>query len=293
MTDTLPARPYPPEEFNPDNAHVSSNEEQFMHDAAASAENVIMRGVYADAEGMEHPKPYTIPDKVVHDMVIQQAKSVHRDHHVTAERDYYHDESRFDEKTGMSTEKVMNEDLMHALALAYREKKGVVLVEIDGSGLKAVNDEHTSLAGDHLIQATAKGIKSRVRKQDRAYRRSDGSDEFYVLMPFIQLDKDSSFDFFAQYRKGLEAAVQKAIDQDEELRTSPKRDLMGVSIGIGWVDFSDEDPRHEIMSRKEVAEELLSMASADRNKNKEEARNARNEARLEAGEEIPSDERLQ
>jgi diguanylate cyclase (GGDEF)-like protein len=281
MSDTLSLHP-------PDAARESGadmpNSNEIIQDATQAAERIVLG---------EDDRPRRITTPLERELIKDGAKSARHEQALLAQNESLTNESMVVPRTGLSTEKVLRSDIVKYISLAMRENAGVMLLEVDGSGLKAVNDEHGTAIGDNYIMALAKGIQNRPRQHDRVYRRRDGSDEFWVLIPFIRLREGKIDEVIEVLKDGVAATVAKEIDADPELAKSPVRNLMGVSVGAGWVNFADHDPRHEVMSNQDIADKLFSMAAEDRILEKKHQINARNQARLEAGEAIPEDERLQ
>lgn len=282
MTDTLHQQPPQPE--NPD--HQPRPDDEFMHDAAVHVERVILGDVGVDGSN----KPTTITTDLERRLIREGADdAVHKDMSIEHAEDLSQ-ESRFDKLTEMATKIVLDEDILHALSLAQRENQGVALVEVDVGGVKATNDTHGLPIGDKLIAAAGRGVQSRKRRGDWVYRRGAEGDEFWVLVPVAHVDEESFPDFNNAMTKGLSREVNAEIDRVPELANSKWRNIMGATIGVGWMSY--RNPRYAHMDPQEIAEELFQKASDARNAHKESQKDARNAKLLEDGKELHEDERF-
>ncbi|AXQ29857.1 diguanylate cyclase [Solimonas sp. K1W22B-7] len=85
-----------------------------------------------------------------------------------------------DALTGLPNRALFLDRLDTALERARRAQRSFALMYIDIDGFKPVNDTHGHLAGDHLLQAIAERLRSRMRRSDTVARL--GGDEFAVIM---------------------------------------------------------------------------------------------------------------
>src|SRR5579864_3969290 len=90
------------------------------------------------------------------------------------------DESRTDPLTGVGNRRLMERDLVTALARARRHHGGFSVAMIDVDSFKAYNDEHGHAAGDDALRAIAQAIARNCRAEDTAYRY--GGEEFLLLL---------------------------------------------------------------------------------------------------------------
>jgi diguanylate cyclase (GGDEF)-like protein len=89
--------------------------------------------------------------------------------------------SRRDGLTGAVQRDVGEEQLVHELARARRERSVLVVAFVDLDGLKRINDTHGHLQGDRLLQRCAHAWSGALRQGD--YLARLGGDEFLVLLP--------------------------------------------------------------------------------------------------------------
>ncbi len=86
---------------------------------------------------------------------------------------------------------VLNRHAFYSLVGASRDEAkkplggSVAVVDIDN--LKPLNDQHGHVAGDAVIRAVAKAIRSVIRAEDLLFRW--GGDEFMVILPHVNLEE--------------------------------------------------------------------------------------------------------
>jgi diguanylate cyclase (GGDEF)-like protein/PAS domain S-box-containing protein len=111
---------------------------------------------------------------------------------------------------------LINQEL--ARADRYNHTTSVIMLDIDH--FKKVNDRYGHIAGDHVIQHTAKILSKNLRRTDRIGRY--GGDEFIILLPETELSKAKSI--AQKLRKKIEGARLKLDDKTIQITSS-----MGVS----------------------------------------------------------------
>lgn len=106
-----------------------------------------------------------------------------------------------DPLTGASNRTNLLENLQKEHELCNRKSLSCALIMIDLDHFKQVNDEFGHAAGDKVLIALVKCIKSQLRKYDQLYRY--GGEEFLVCLPQTELDDAKSFS--ERLRAGVEA----------------------------------------------------------------------------------------
>jgi diguanylate cyclase (GGDEF)-like protein len=89
--------------------------------------------------------------------------------------------ARTDPLTGIANRRWLDEELTRELAWARRHSVPMCVALIDIDDLKAYNDRHGHLGGDHLIVSAVEAWRGAIRPSDFLARV--GGDEFMLLMP--------------------------------------------------------------------------------------------------------------
>lgn len=105
----------------------------------------------------------------------------------TEQRLYYL--ANYDSLTELPNRTLFRDRLRHAMALARRNRKKIALFFLDIDHFKSINDSLGHLAGDQLLQAVARRIRSCAREGDTVARM--GGDEFTVILEGIQSHQDA------------------------------------------------------------------------------------------------------
>ena len=95
-----------------------------------------------------------------------------------AERSLAH-RATHDALTGVGNRAMMQDRLLHALAVRAEQRSLLALTFIDLDGFKAINDRFSHAAGDCVLEVVASRIQRAVRARDTVARW--GGDEFLVL----------------------------------------------------------------------------------------------------------------
>ena len=104
-----------------------------------------------------------------------------------AERATQH-RAQHDALTNLPNRSLLNDRMQQAVdrAIRYRNKVGVFLVDMDR--FKEINDTLGHAAGDRVLVTVAQRLRESVRASDSVLRI--GGDEFLVVMPDVQEDRD-------------------------------------------------------------------------------------------------------
>jgi diguanylate cyclase (GGDEF)-like protein/PAS domain S-box-containing protein len=131
----------------------------------------------------------------------------------------------YDTLTNLPNRRLLEDRLKLALANAHRNDKFVVLLFMDLDHFKQVNDSLGHLAGDNLLQQTAKRILACVREGDTVARQ--GGDEFVLLLPDLVSNTDAMYAASTVGEK-IREALSSPFDLDgTEASVTPS---MGISI---------------------------------------------------------------
>lgn len=93
-----------------------------------------------------------------------------------------------DALTDLPNRVLLNDRILHAIAVATRYNKGFAILFFDLDRFKLVNDSLSHEAGDELLRLVAKRLFSLVRKEDTLARL--GGDEFVILVSGLIHDED-------------------------------------------------------------------------------------------------------
>ncbi len=127
----------------------------------------------------------------------------------------------YDSLTGLGNRAMLLERLEAAFEKARRGDKRLALHYIDLDGFKAVNDDGGHAAGDAVLRAVAKRLRSNVREGDLIARI--GGDEFVVVQTMIEAAGDTE----ALAKRLIEAMREPFAWEGETYR-------VGATIGIAF-----------------------------------------------------------
>lgn len=129
--------------------------------------------------------------------------------------------AHFDSLTGLPNRVLLADRLHQAMTQALRRKTMLAVTFLDLDGFKAVNDQYSHKAGDHLLAALAGHMKRALREGDTLARI--GGDEFIAVLIDLP-DVESSAPMLSRM---LEAATETVYYEGNALRVSAS---MGVSV---------------------------------------------------------------
>jgi diguanylate cyclase (GGDEF)-like protein/PAS domain S-box-containing protein len=158
---------------------------------------------------------------VFHDVSVARSMSMQMTH--SAQHDFL---------TGLPNRMLLNERVSHAIALASRHMKKVVVLFLDLDGFKHINDSLGHPIGDQLLQSIAKRLVNCVRGTDTVSRQ--GGDEFVVLLSEVAQSEDAAI----SARRMLQAVAEPHSINQHDLHVTAS---IGVSI------YPDDGPDAETL----------------------------------------------
>ncbi|WP_438969719.1 diguanylate cyclase [Methylophaga sp.] len=139
---------------------------------------------------------------------------------IQALRDEYADiEQNRDPLTEAQTRSNLLSDLREQRALVERGKQVCILAMLDLDHFKRINDEFGHVAGDDVLVATVRCVKSQLRSYDRIYRY--GGEEFMICMPSTTID---------EAREVMERIREAIAEQHFEFTESQVTASFGVTV---------------------------------------------------------------
>lgn len=280
---------------DPDASADSRFDEELRRLSAEAAHRLITQDDEANwepvnTESLDPSQPLSDRERRI---VTDDAKALfasHNRHHEDTERiRSLEADARIDKMTGLRTHKVFEDDLPRMLALAEREHSVVAVWQIDGAGLKKVNDNISRQAGDDYIKAIAEALERTVRKSDGVYRGGGESDEFFVLMPHVQEHGDEIDEFLGHKAEDFRNALLKLAQEKPSLTKAIGENWLGLSIGVTSRDFSEPWLHRSV---RELADELVTDADRLMRFDKKRHRLQAAEKLRSIGQEVPEDDRL-
>ncbi len=140
--------------------------------------------------------------------------------------------AQYDGLTHLPNRALFNDRLRLGMAFAQRNRKKMALMFIDLDKFKPVNDTYGHGVGDLLLKDVAQRIQDCLRDSDTAARI--GGDEFVILLPTIESEKDASM---------VGKKVLFAMNQPFELGEN----TVSISASIGVAVYPDHGAEEEIL----------------------------------------------
>ncbi len=134
-----------------------------------------------------------------------------------------------DSLTGLPNRALLNDRLLHAIALARRENCRVGVFFFDLDRFKTINDTQGHAVGDLVLRSVAQRLKKYIREGDTFARL--GGDEFVI----VQADPNHDPNFAVLARRILETLREPFRIGERELYTT-------ASVGIAIYPGDGEDP---------------------------------------------------
>jgi len=140
--------------------------------------------------------------------------------------------AQYDGLTHLPNRALFNDRLRLGMAFAQRNRKKMALMFIDLDKFKPVNDTYGHGFGDLLLKEVAQRLQECLRDSDTAARI--GGDEFVILLPTIESEKDASM---------VGAKVLFAMNQPFELGEV----TVNISASIGVAVYPDHGAEEKIL----------------------------------------------
>jgi len=165
----------------------------------------------------------------------------------------YHEEiyrmTIVDGLTGIFNKRYFTEALEREMSRAQRYTRPLSMLIFDIDYFKRANDTYGHLAGDYVLQALARLIQTRSRREEIFARY--GGEEFVILLPETQ--KEGAMELAEQLRRRVSAYT--FVFEGEEIPIT-------ISIGVATVEGENVTPEEFI---RRADEKLYQAKSAGRN----------------------------
>lgn len=160
------------------------------------------------------------------------------------ERRVLAEQAQTDALTGLANFRALSDRLREEFKRALRYRYPLAVAVIDVDRLKQVNDQLGHDAGNRVIAAVGRHLKSNLREVDFAARF--GGDEFVVLLPHQTVEEAAIFG--ERVRRGL-AQVPEA--------TSLGEGAPPLSLSVGIAGLAPDAPRSGPEALMDAADEAL------------------------------------
>jgi diguanylate cyclase len=131
-----------------------------------------------------------------------------------------------DPLTGLPNRRAFNDRLEERMSAWNRRKEVFSLLLLDVDHFKKLNDAHGHLAGDQVLAAIGKSLRSAVRREDSVARY--GGEEFAILLPNTTLDQAAIV-----AEKVRDSIARAAIEYDHQKLT------VTASGGLAVIELND------------------------------------------------------
>jgi len=169
--------------------------------------------------------------------LIDISLDISRMNHVETYMEYL---SQHDSLTDLPNRSLLYTRLQHSLSRAKRDHKRCAVLFLDLDKFKPINDEFGHAAGDEVLVAVARSMKSRVRDIDTVARL--GGDEFVVVLDSVDTKQDA------------ESAAQDLIRTIQVPITLSSGTVVTVGASIGISRFpEDGDTVTILLERADLA----------------------------------------
>jgi diguanylate cyclase (GGDEF)-like protein/PAS domain S-box-containing protein len=138
--------------------------------------------------------------------------------------------AKHDSLTDLPNRSLLNERLVHALALAQRHQHQTAVLYVDVDNFKEINDTLGHTIGDRLLQSIADRLRSCVRGSDTVSRR--GGDEFVLLLSELNCTADA---------EGVASMILRSMAAPHQVDQHEIRVTVSVGIAMYPEDGSDAE----------------------------------------------------
>jgi diguanylate cyclase (GGDEF)-like protein len=146
--------------------------------------------------------------------------------YLQSENEFLAHQANHDSLTGLPNRGFFERRLTRAMEYAKKREEQVAVLFLDSDRFKNINDKFGHLAGDNVLVAAAKRMRSQLREDDLVARI--GGDEFAILLWPIQKIKDA------------ERIVQKISSaMDKPIKIADGIEIV-VSFSIGIAVYPDD-----------------------------------------------------
>ncbi len=142
----------------------------------------------------------------------------------------FHKLAILDPLTGLYNRRFVMQQLPVEMARSERCGYRLTALMMDLNGLKAINDQHSHLAGDLALREFATAIRKAIRSSDVAVRL--GGDEFLVILP----DCDAG-------------AVERILARLTDLSFTFRGTRVPITYAAGWAEYTEQDSPEELLAR--------------------------------------------
>lgn len=159
-------------------------------------------------------------DALLDDLETHQQKIIRQHGELVTAHAQLAEQVRVDTLTGAATRSHFEATLALAIQQCALEQSQLSLYFVDANHFKRINDRYGHEAGDEVLAALARRLRSQVRETDLVGRL--GGDEFVVLVRGLRQ---------SAHAKGLAEQLRDAVGQPLEL-SSGQILVPGVSVGV-------------------------------------------------------------
>lgn len=130
-----------------------------------------------------------------------------------------------DPLTKLFNRRYLEETMVREIARATRHQLPISILIMDIDFFKKVNDTYGHDGGDAVLQAFAKLLGIKIRKEDMACRL--GGEEFVLVLPSASIDL-------------AKARAQEICDNTRDLRIKHQNQIISITVSIGVAIFPDD-----------------------------------------------------